>query len=74
MHANHLTLHLFICSILFLSLNTTTVCLIHVLCRMRYLKDANLFVEDVHKELDMEDREKSWDEYKEKHGMGLGLW
>ena len=43
-------------------------------CRMRYLKDANLFVEDVHKELDMEDREKSWDEYKEKHGMGLGLW
>lgn len=53
----------FICSTLFLST-----------CRMRYLKDANLFVEDVHKELDMEDREKSWDEYKEKHGMGLGLW
>lgn len=41
---------------------------------MRYLKDANLFAEDVHKELDMEEREQSWAEYKEKHGMGLGLW
>lgn len=57
-----------------LSLSQHDNCLSYTCCRMRYLKDANLFVEDVHKELDMEDREKSWDEYKEKHGMGLGLW
>mmetsp|Transcript_19539 Transcript_19539/g.29638 ORF Transcript_19539/g.29638 Transcript_19539/m.29638 type:complete len:162 (+) Transcript_19539:123-608(+) len=42
--------------------------------RMDYLKKANLFVEDVHKELEMEQVVSSWDEYKDKHGMGLGLW
>ena len=42
--------------------------------RVDYLKNANLFADDVHKELDMEDRERSWQEYRDKHGMGLGLW
>mmetsp|Transcript_27378 Transcript_27378/g.59427 ORF Transcript_27378/g.59427 Transcript_27378/m.59427 type:complete len:180 (-) Transcript_27378:252-791(-) len=39
--------------------------------RMNYLQKANLFAEDVHKELEVE--HASWSEYKEAHGTGVGL-
>eukprot|EP00584_Thalassiosira_punctigera_P002910 CAMPEP_0172534104 /NCGR_PEP_ID=MMETSP1067-20121228/6593_1 /TAXON_ID=265564 ORGANISM="Thalassiosira punctigera, Strain Tpunct2005C2" /NCGR_SAMPLE_ID=MMETSP1067 /ASSEMBLY_ACC=CAM_ASM_000444 /LENGTH=66 /DNA_ID=CAMNT_0013318851 /DNA_START=1 /DNA_END=201 /DNA_ORIENTATION=- len=42
--------------------------------RVDSLKKANLFASDVEKELEMESAADLLEEYKEAHGMGLGLW